>query len=80
MPKVPYSMVEGLPDNPDLFQLYKLTQDGGARWQTTNLSTAIKEGFYYAGSTATNLSVPGRPCFLDVKRNGDEQIQVACEN
>lgn len=80
MPKVPYVMVEGLPENPDLFQLYKLTQDGGARWQTTNLSTAIKEGFYYAASTATNLPVPGRPCFLDVKQNGNELIQVAYEN
>lgn len=60
--------------------MYKLTQDGGARWPTTNLSTAIKEGLYYAASTATNLPVPGRPCFLDVKQNGNELIQVAYEN
>lgn len=80
MPKVPYVMVEGLPENPDLFQLYKLTQDGGERWQTNNLSTAIKEGLYYAASTATNLPVPGRSCFLDVKQNGNELIQVAYEN
>lgn len=80
MLKVPYHMVEGLPENPDQFQMYKLTQDGGVRWPTTNLSTAIKEGLYYASSTATNLPVPGRPCFLDVKQNGNELIQVAYEN
>lgn len=80
MPKVPYSMVEGLPDNPDLFQLYKLTQDGGARWLSTNLNTAIKEGFYYAAGTASNLPVPGRPYLVDVKQNGTDVIQVAYEN
>ncbi|MCY1690758.1 hypothetical protein OVA29_08830 [Exiguobacterium sp. SL14] len=80
MQKVPYHMVEGLPENPDQFQMYKLTQDGGARWTTTNLSTAIKEGLYYAASTAINLPVPGRPCFVDVKQNGNEVIQVAYEN
>ena len=80
MQKVPYHMVEGLPDNPDQFQMYKLTQDGGARWQTTNLNTAIKEGLYYAASTATNLPVPGRPYLVDVKQNGNEVIQVAYEN
>lgn len=80
MPKVPLAMIEGLPSSPDDFQLYKLTQDGGARWQSTNLNTTTKEGFYYAAGTATNLPVPGRPYLIDVKQNANEVIQIAYEN
>lgn len=80
MQKVPYHMVEGLPENPDQFQMYKLTQDGGTRWPSTDLNTAIKEGFYYAAGTTSNLPVPGRPYLVDVKQNGSDVIQNAYEN
>lgn len=84
MPKVPYVMVEGLPENPDQFQLYKLTQDGGKRWQSTDLNNAINEGFYYASSTALNIPVSGRSYMVDVKNNVGEFItdvvQVAYES
>lgn len=84
MQKVPYHMVEGLPDNPNQFQMYKLTQDGGKRWQSTDLNNAINEGFYYALGSAFNVPIANRNYMVDVKRQENPEIieilQVAYES
>lgn len=72
--KIPYHIVEGLPDNPDQFQMYKLTQDGGKRWQSNDLNNAINEGFYYALGSALNVPIANRNYMVDVKRQENTQI------
>ncbi|WP_236624220.1 pyocin knob domain-containing protein [Exiguobacterium antarcticum] len=64
--------------------MYKLTQDGGKRWQSTDLNNSTNEGFYYASGSALNIPISGRSYMVDVKNNVGEFItdilQVAYES